>query len=110
MERCRAASRSGLSLPRSTKPQAATPHPRHFIRELQGGASWVGRIGGLRANASTKSHAELDASPELDMGDIAGLAADHAELLPLLSNLQLIGGCCGTDHRHIAAICTRCLS
>ena len=85
-------------------------HPRHFIRELQGGASWVGRIGGLRANASTKSHAELDASPELDIGDIAGLAADHAELLPLLSNLQLIGGCCGTDHRHIAAICTRCLS
>ena len=85
-------------------------HPRHFARELQSGAPWVRRIGGLRANASSKSHSELDASPDLDIGDIAGLADDHAELLPLLSNLHLIGGCCGTDHRHIAAICTRCLS
>jgi len=85
-------------------------HPRHFVRELRSGAPWVRRIGGLRANASSKSHSELDASPDIDIGDIAGLADDHAELLPLLSNLRLIGGCCGTDHRHIAAICTRCLS
>ena len=70
----------------------------------------VGRIGGLRANASSKSHAELDASPDIDIGDITGLADDHAELLPWLPNLHLIGGCCGTDHRHIAAICARCLS
>jgi S-methylmethionine-dependent homocysteine/selenocysteine methylase len=85
-------------------------HPRHFARELQSGAPWISRIGGLRANASSKSHAELDASPDIDIGDIAGLAEDHAKLLPSLPNLQLIGGCCGTDHRHIAAICTRCLS
>ena len=85
-------------------------HPRHFARELRNGASWVGRIGGLRSNASAKSHAELDASPEIDIGDIAELADDHAELLPSMPNLQLIGGCCGTDHRHIAAICARCLS
>jgi S-methylmethionine-dependent homocysteine/selenocysteine methylase len=84
--------------------------PSHFARELKSGAQWVGRIGGLRANASVKSHAELDASPEIDIGDIAELADDHAELLPSLPNLQLIGGCCGTDHRHIAAICARCLN
>jgi homocysteine S-methyltransferase len=85
-------------------------HPHHFARELQSGAPWIGRIGGLRANASSKSHAELDASPEIDIGNIPGLADDHAALLPLLSNLQLVGGCCGTDYRHIAAICNRCLS
>jgi homocysteine S-methyltransferase len=85
-------------------------HPRHFAGELRRGAPWVGRIGGLRANASALSHAELDASTELDIGNIAELADDHAELLPSLPNLQLIGGCCGTDHRHIAAICARCLS
>ena len=85
-------------------------HPRHFARELTSGAPWVGRIGGLRANASAKNHAELDASPEIDIGDIAELADDHAELLPSLPNLQLIGGCCGTEHRHIAAICARCLN
>ena len=85
-------------------------HPRHFTGKVKGGAPWVGRIGGLRANASAKSHAELDASPEIDVGDMAELAEDHAELLPSLPNLQLIGGCCGTDHRHIAAICARCFS
>ena len=85
-------------------------HPRHFARELRRGVSCVDRVGGLRANASAKSHAELDASPEIDIGDIAELAEDHSELLPSLPNLQLIGGCCGTDHRHIAAICARCFS
>jgi S-methylmethionine-dependent homocysteine/selenocysteine methylase len=85
-------------------------HPRHFASELGSGMPWVGRIGGLRANASAKSHAELNASPEIDIGDIAELADDHAKLLPSLPNLQVIGGCCGTDHRHIAAICARCLS
>jgi S-methylmethionine-dependent homocysteine/selenocysteine methylase len=85
-------------------------HPRHFAHELRSGAPWVDRLGGLRANASAKSHAELDSSPEIDIGDMAELADDHAELLPSLPNLQLIGGCCGTDHRHIAAICARCLS
>jgi S-methylmethionine-dependent homocysteine/selenocysteine methylase len=53
-------------------------HPRHFARELRSGAPRVGRIGGLRANASSKSHSELDASPDIDIGDIAGLADDHA--------------------------------
>jgi S-methylmethionine-dependent homocysteine/selenocysteine methylase len=85
-------------------------HPRHFARELRSEAPWVDRIGGLRANASAKSHAELDASPEIDIGDIAELADEHAKLLPSLPKLQLLGGCCGTDHRHIAAICARCLS
>ena len=85
-------------------------HPHHFARELRKGVSWVCRIGGLRANASAKSHAELDASPKIDIGDVAELADEHAELLPSLPNLQLIGGCCGTDHRHIAAICARCSS
>jgi S-methylmethionine-dependent homocysteine/selenocysteine methylase len=84
-------------------------HPRHFARELQSGAAWVDRIGGLRANASSKSHAELDASPDIDIGNIAELADEHAEMLPWLSNLSVIGGCCGTDHRHVAAICGRCL-
>lgn len=85
-------------------------HPSHFRTLLERADPWVGRIGGLRANASVKSHAELDASPAIDIGDIGGLADEHRTLLPALSNLQLIGGCCGTDHRHIAAICDACLS
>lgn len=83
-------------------------HPTHFTPALSSGAAWVERIGGLRANASSKSHAELDASPDIDIGDIDNLADEHMALLSGLPNLQVIGGCCGTDHRHIAAICARC--
>ena len=85
-------------------------HPTHFIAPLESGANWVERIGGLRANASTKSHVELDKSPEIDIGDISDLAERYRGLLELLPHTQLIGGCCGTDHRHIGAICSHCLS
>jgi S-methylmethionine-dependent homocysteine/selenocysteine methylase len=84
-------------------------HPLHFAGALRSGGKWVRRIGGLRANASAKSHRELDESPEIDIGDVGEFAEVHAELLPVLANLRLVGGCCGTDHRHIAALCRRCL-
>ena len=63
----------------------------------------AGRIGGLRVNASRKSHAELDESTELDAGDPAALEGEHAELLAHLPNVTVLGGCCGTDARHVAA-------
>ena len=80
-------------------------HPTHFESAVSGGEPWVQRVGGLRANASTKSHAELDAAEELDEGDPGDLAARHVTLQALLPNVSVLGGCCGTDHRHIDAIC-----
>jgi homocysteine S-methyltransferase len=62
------------------------------------------RIRGLRANSSRLSHAELDAAEELDVGDPADLAARYVELGERLPELSILGGCCGTDARHIAAI------
>lgn len=79
-------------------------HPTHFAHVLEEGGSWSARIGGLRANASRKSHAELDEADELDEGDPAELAAQYRALRPLLPGTTVVGGCCGTDHRHIAAI------
>ena len=58
----------------------------------------------MRANASTRSHAELDEATELDDGDPDDLAARYAQLKALLPQLNVLGGCCGTDHRHIEAI------
>ncbi len=84
-------------------------HPIHFAGTIGKGGNWVNRIGGLRVNASMKSHAELDEAPELDIGDIGDLAQRYAGILPLLPNIRVIGGCCGTDHRHIAAITATCL-
>jgi homocysteine S-methyltransferase len=79
-------------------------HPAHFDHVLDSRAPWVARIGGLRANASQLSHAELDEMVELDAGDPADLAARYVELRAALPALQVVGGCCGTDHRHVAAI------
>jgi S-methylmethionine-dependent homocysteine/selenocysteine methylase len=79
-------------------------HPTHFEGVLEPGAPWLQRIRGLRANASTKSHAELDEAADLDAGDPADLAARYAGLRDRLPALTVLGGCCGTDDRHIAEI------
>jgi len=79
-------------------------HPSHFAQVFADGGSWLERIGGLRANASALSHAELDESDELDEGDPGELAGEHRLLRDALPALELLGGCCGTDHRHVQAI------
>ena len=80
-------------------------HPTHFEDVLDRGAPWIERIRGLRANSSTKSHAELDEATELDEGDPADLGARYAALRERLPQLNVLGGCCGTDHRHVTEIC-----
>jgi homocysteine S-methyltransferase len=79
-------------------------HPSHFADALPEGES-RGRIRGLRANASTRSHAELDEAEELDSGDPEDLARRYIELRSDLPDLEVLGGCCGTDIRHVTAIC-----
>ena len=78
-------------------------HPTHFEHVLEGG--WTERVAGLRANASRMSHAELDAAEELDDGDPAELGRQYASLRSKLPNLAVVGGCCGTDERHVAEVC-----
>ena len=85
-------------------------HPTHFDAVIETGGTWRDRVRGLRANASTKSHAELDEATELDSGDPDELAARYAALRAKLPALSVLGGCCGTDHRHIGAIAAACLS
>ncbi|WP_298826802.1 homocysteine S-methyltransferase family protein [uncultured Piscinibacter sp.] len=79
-------------------------HPTHFDPVLAQGGAWRQRIRGLRANASRCSHAELDAMTTLDDGDPEDLAGHYRRLREPLPALNVLGGCCGTDHRHVAAI------
>ena len=79
-------------------------HPDHFSDVLDPKSKWTNRIKGIRANASTKSHAELDESETLDLGNKDQLARKYQELKTLLPNLNIIGGCCGTDHTHLSII------
>ena len=78
-------------------------HPTHLDAVLSAGG--LERVRGLRANASTKSHAELDEAEDLDQGDPDDLAERYRAIRPLMPGLNVLGGCCGTDERHIEAIC-----
>ena len=77
---------------------------------LIAGESWNARVRGLRANASTMSHAELDVAEELDAGDIEDLGARYAALREKLPRLTVLGGCCGTDALHIDAVRRHCIA
>ena len=80
-------------------------HPSHFAHQLKADSQWRERIMGIRANASHKSHAELDEATTLDTGDAEDLAIWYKTLRTWLPNLRVYGGCCGTDESHIEAIC-----
>ncbi len=80
-------------------------HPDHFRDAIRSGEPWIDRIRGVRANASRLSHAELDEAQELDDGDPREFGQLHGELARMLPNLAVLGGCCGTDHRHIEHAC-----
>lgn len=79
-------------------------HPDHFRDVIDTNAAWTLRIGGIRSNASRMSHAELDEAEVLDDGDPAELGRLSADLLTRLPNIRVLGGCCGTDHRHVGCI------
>ena len=82
-------------------------HPTHF-QHILGAGEWRQRIRGLRANASSRSHAELNEAPDLDAGNPEELATQYAELRHSLTRLNVMGGCCGTDHRHVERIAEAC--
>jgi len=79
-------------------------HPDHVGPGLDAAAPWVQRIAGLRVNSSRLSHAELDEAEELDEGDLADLARTTRDLAARLPGVRIVGGCCGTDARHVAAM------
>ena len=85
-------------------------HPTHFEAELRKGGDWTRRLRGLRANSSKRSHAELDVAPDLDIGNPVELGQEYRKLRAILPQLTILGGCCGTDHRHVEQICASCVA
>jgi homocysteine S-methyltransferase len=83
-------------------------HPDHFAGGLDPEHPSTSRIRGIRANASRMSHEELDESEELDDGNPEELARQYEELRRRFPDINVLGGCCGTDARHIAAIAAAC--
>lgn len=85
-------------------------HPDHFSPVLEAAGSWKDRVYGVRANASRKSHAELDEATELDDGDPVEFGEHYRTLRRSLPNFRIVGGCCGTDHRHVGSACSAIVS
>jgi homocysteine S-methyltransferase len=83
-------------------------HPTHFESVMSTDEEWTQRICGLRANASRRSHQELNDAPDLDAGDPIELANQYRDLLRRHPQITVLGGCCGTDHRHIQSISKTC--
>jgi S-methylmethionine-dependent homocysteine/selenocysteine methylase len=83
-------------------------HPTHFMTILDSSEPWVKRIRGLRANASKCSHAELDVATDLDDGNPVELGGEYRAILARHPHINVLGGCCGTDHRHVEAIAHAC--
>ena len=87
-------------------------HPTHFAAMLEAaeraGEAWVKRVRGLRANASKRSHQELNEAPDLDAGDPVELGQQYGDLCRRHPQINVLGGCCGTDHRHMTEISACC--
>lgn len=83
-------------------------HPTHFDHVVSERGHWRDRIRGVRANASRRSHAELNEATEVDAGNPVELAEQYARLTDRLPHLNVMGGCCGTDHRHVEHIAEAC--
>jgi S-methylmethionine-dependent homocysteine/selenocysteine methylase len=83
-------------------------HPDHFTPTLKAGGDWVQRIRAIRANASRMSHEELDNAEELDAGNPKEFGHQHSDLRTLFPQIAVLGGCCGTDHRHVEEISRAC--
>jgi homocysteine S-methyltransferase len=83
-------------------------HPTHFDHVLASAGPWCDRIRGVRANASRMSHAELDEAEELDDGDPEELGQQYEQLRASLPAISVLGGCCGTDVRHVEQIAVAC--
>lgn len=83
-------------------------HPSHFEGAIDPEQPWTQRLRGLRANASRRSHRELNDSPDLDAGDPVELAHQYRDIVRANPQINVLGGCCGTDHRHVECIALAC--
>ena len=86
-------------------------HPTGFAAGFAGQAvafpALHGRVLGLQANTSRLTPEQLDELDHLDAGDAPEVFADAMLHAHRVSGIRILGGCCGTDERHIRCIAER---
>ncbi|WP_135501055.1 homocysteine S-methyltransferase family protein [Roseovarius aestuariivivens] len=78
-------------------------HPTEFMPGLDDGG-WVRRLGGFMPNAVAMDTLDLCKLGHLEDGDPAELGGQMADLARRYPHINVWGGCCGTDGRHIGEI------
>jgi len=78
-------------------------HPIDFGPALTDG-KWVSRVHGIRANSSKQEHSLLNTLGHLDEGNPEELAGEYASLKSRYPDMNVFGGCCGTDFTHVRQI------
>ncbi|MEW9920013.1 homocysteine S-methyltransferase family protein [Marimonas sp. MJW-29] len=78
-------------------------HPTEFAPALTAG-DWINRLGGFMPNAVAMETLDLCKLGHLEDGDPKELGGQMAEIARRLPHINVWGGCCGTDGRHIAEI------
>ena len=78
-------------------------HPTEFEQGLTPG-DWTTRLGGFMPNAVAMETLDLCKLGHLEDGDPAELGHQMADLARRFPHINVWGGCCGTDGRHIGQI------
>ena len=78
-------------------------HPTEFEPALTPG-DWIQRLGGFMPNAVAMETLDLCKLGHLEDGDPEELGAQMAGLAKRFPHINVWGGCCGTDGRHIGEI------
>ncbi|MFT3987754.1 homocysteine S-methyltransferase family protein [Aestuariivirga sp.] len=78
-------------------------HPTEFTPGLTPGP-WNSRLGGFMPNAVAMETLDLCKLGHLEDGDPQELGGQMAELAQRFPHVNVWGGCCGTDGRHIGQI------
>lgn len=78
-------------------------HPTEFAPALTSG-DWTGRLGGFMPNAVAVETLSLCKLGHLEDGDPEQLGGEMADLARRFPHINVWGGCCGTDARHIGQI------
>lgn len=79
-------------------------HPMEFFPALDDAGPWLDRLRYFRPNAAMMDKLALCKLGHLEDGDPVELGGQMADLALRLPRADILGGCCGTDERHLGEI------
>jgi S-methylmethionine-dependent homocysteine/selenocysteine methylase len=79
-------------------------HPVEFEPAFADAGSWFDRLRYIRPNAAKMDKIALCSLGHLEDGDPVELGGEMGEIARRFPRADILGGCCGTDERHLSEI------